>query len=75
MTLLSTKTEYMALTKTIQETLWLKKILRELKLLKKLTKIFLFNDNLGVIVLIKNFEYKSKTKHMEIKWHWIKKTY
>ena len=69
MILSSTKIEYVVLTKATQKALWLKKILGELKLLKKLTKIFLFNNNLGTIALVKNLEYKSKTNHMEVKWH------
>ena len=75
MTLSSTEAEYVALTEATQEALWLKRILGELKLPGKLTAIPLFNDNLGAAALAKNPEYKSRTKHMEIRWHWIKEVY
>ena len=74
-TLSSTETKYVALTEVTQEALWLKRILGELKLPGKLTAIPLFNDNLGAAALAKNPEYKSRTKHMEIRWHWIKEVY
>ena len=75
MILFSTEAEYVVLTEVTQEVLWLKRILGELKLLGKFTAILLFNDNLGAAALAKNPEYRSKTKHMEVKWHWIKEVY
>ena len=46
-----------------------------MKLPKKLTAVLLFNDNLKTTALAKNLEYKSKTKHIEMKWHWIREIY
>ena len=74
-TLSSTEAEYVALTEATQEVLWLKRILGELKLPGKLTAIPLFNDNLGAAALARNPEYRSRTKHMEVRWHWIREVY
>ena len=75
MTLSSTEAEYVALTEAVQEALWLKRVLGELKLPGKLTKIPLFNDNMGAAALAKNPEYRSRTKHIEVRWHWIREVY
>ena len=45
----------------MQKVLWFKKIF------KKSIAIFLFNDNIGIIVLMKNLDYKSKIKHIKIR--------
>ena len=73
-TLSSTEAEYVALTEAAQEALWLKKILVELKL-GMLNKIPLFNDNLGAAALAKNPEHRGRTKHIEVRWHWIREVY
>ena len=70
-----TEAEYVALTEVLQEALWLRRVLEELKLPKKPTAVFLFNDNLRAVALAKNLEYRSKTKHIEVKWHWIREIY
>ena len=74
-TLSFTEAEYVALTEALQEALWLRKVLEELKLPKKLTAVPLFNDNLKAAALAKNPEYRFRTKHIGMKWHWIKEIY
>ena len=74
-TLFFTEAEYVTLTKALQEALWLKKVLEELKLPKKLTAVLLFNDNLRAAALAKNPEYRSRTKHIEVRGHWIREVY
>ena len=73
--LFSTEAEYVALTEALQEALWLRRVLEELKLLGKLTAVLLFNDNLGAAALAKNLEYRFRTKHIEVRWHWIREVY
>ena len=46
-----------------------------MKLLKKFIVVFLFKNNLKAVTLAKNYEYRFKIKSIEMKWHWIKKTY
>ena len=70
-----TEAEYVALTEVLQEALWLRRVLEELKLLGKLAAVFLFNDNMGAAVLAKNPEYRSRIKHIEVRWHWIREIY
>ena len=74
-TLSSTEAEYVALTEATQEALWLRRILEELRLPGKLTTVPLFNDNMGAAALAKNPEYRSRTKHIEVRWHWIREVY
>ena len=75
MTLSSTEAEYVTLIEAAQEALWLRRVLEELKLPGRLTKVPLFNDNLGAAALAKNPEYRSRTKHMKVRWHWIGEVY
>ena len=74
-TLSFTEAEYVALTEALQEALWLRRVLEELKLPGKPTAVPLFNDNLGAAALAKNPEYRSRTKHIEVRWHWIREVY
>ena len=64
-----TKIKYMVLTKVMQKILWFKFFLKELKLIKKFTTIFLFNNNTEATALTKNLKYESQIKYIEIKWH------
>ena len=75
MTLSFIEAEYVALTEAAQEVLWLKKVLGELSLPGEPVKVPLFNDNLGAAALAKNPEYKARTKHIAVRWHWIREVY
>ena len=74
-TLSCTEAEYVVLTEVLQEALWLRRVLEELKLPGKFIAVFLFNDNLGAAALAKNLEYRFRTKHIEVRWHWIRDVY
>ena len=65
----STKAKYMALTEAIKEALWLLGLVRELQISQK--QVTMFCDNQGVVQLSKNQVYHERTKHIDIKLHFI----
>ena len=69
----SCEAEYMALVETEKEAVWCARFLAELEYRKKDAFVFLRTDNQGSIDLSKNPEFHKGTKHIEIKWHWIRK--
>jgi hypothetical protein len=66
----STEAEYLALTTAIKEALWLKQLLSELN--RKQEEITMYCDNKSTICLSKNPEFHSRTKHIDIRYHFIK---
>lgn len=63
--------EYMALAAACQETLWLKQ-LREEVLGKSIEPIELFCDNKAAKDMCDNGNFSTKTKHMSIKFHFLR---
>ncbi len=59
----STEAEYMSLTAAVQEVIWLKRMLSNLKVYSK-SKVVIFQDNQGAIALAKNPIFHQRTKHM-----------
>ena len=66
----TTEAEYIALTEAIKEALWLKGIARELKLQEQIITVHC--DNQSAIHLSKNQVYHERTKHVDIKLHFIR---
>ena len=67
----STEAEYIAMSFTTQEAIWLKRLLESLKVEQpKPTK--LFEDNQGAIVLSKKPNNHSRTKHIDLQFHFIR---
>ena len=64
--------EYMALSETGKEALWLRYIMVDLGLLSSEVPTLVWADNKGAIALGENPEFHRKTKHIESKWHWIR---
>ena len=67
----STEAEYMALTDTLKEVLWLKQLLGELGF-GQFGPVTIFEDNAGCIKLSKNPIILSRSKHIDIKHHFIR---
>jgi len=67
----STEAEYMALYSAVQESIWLRRILKELKQLKDLPTM-IYQDNQGTIALAKNPIFHSRSKHIDIKFHFTR---
>ena len=75
MTLLSTEAEYVALTEAAQEAIWLRRLLKEIGAQGVPPKVDLLNDNIGAAALARNPEYHARTKHIDVRWHWIREAY
>ena len=62
--------EYMALSSTAQEVVWLRELYKNLN--SELTNLtVLFEDNQAVIKMAKNLQYYGRSKHIFIKYHFI----
>jgi hypothetical protein len=63
--------EYMAATQAVKEAMWLKQLLSELGLSQS-EPVLIRSDNQGCIALTKNPAYHSRTKHIDIRHHFIR---
>nr|GEV77481.1 retrovirus-related Pol polyprotein from transposon TNT 1-94 [Tanacetum cinerariifolium] len=70
MALSTTEAEYMAPTKACKELLWLKRFLQELGF--KQQRYAILCDNQSVIHLAKNLMFHKRTKHINVRYHWIR---
>ena len=62
--------EYMALASAAQETVWLRRLLKELKeTLEDPTKIY--EDNQSTICMTNNPQFHGRAKHIDIKYHYV----
>ena len=67
----SAEAEHIALCLAAQEAIWLRSLLKSLSFKQsKATK--LYEDNQGAIALTKNPKTHSRTKHIDIKYHYIR---
>lgn len=66
----TTEAEYIAATEASKELLWMKNFLKELSL--KQEKYTLYCDSQSAIDLSKNATYHSRTKHIDVRHHWIR---
>ncbi|POM77343.1 RxLR effector candidate protein [Phytophthora palmivora] len=67
----STEAEYMALYNAIQEAVWLRQLLKDLGYENK-GATTIYQDNQGCIALAKNPAYHTRTKHIDIKFHFLR---
>jgi len=67
----STEAEYMACTHTAQEAIWLRQLLEQL-VFKQSSPTDLLGDNQGAIALAKNPGDHPRTKHIELRYHFIR---
>lgn len=67
----TTEAEFMSMTSSIQELIWLKRLLKELAP-KASERIVLYCDNNSAIQFAKNNSYSNRTKHIEIKTSFIR---
>ena len=66
----STEAEYMAITEALKEAIWLKGFVGEILSIKSL--IIVYCDNQSAIHLTKNRMYRDKTKHIDIRYHFVR---
>ncbi|KAK3880875.1 hypothetical protein Pcinc_014673 [Petrolisthes cinctipes] len=62
--------EYMALASAIQEAVWLRKLAVDIQIDCK-GPLLLYEDNQSTIAMSKNPQFHGKTKHIDIKFHYV----
>jgi hypothetical protein len=67
----TTEAEYVALSEAAREAKWLHHLYGELGYAQK-EPIILLGDNDGSISLTKNPQFHKRTKHVDLRWHWIR---
>ncbi|KAD3067823.1 hypothetical protein E3N88_35703 [Mikania micrantha] len=65
-----TEAEYVALTEAVKECLWLKGFVADLGI--DLSKLVVLGDNMGAWQLAKNQVFHKRTKHINVKLHFIR---
>jgi phosphoribosyl-AMP cyclohydrolase len=66
----TTKSEYMAATHASKEAIWLQRLCSCIGLVKQAIRIDC--DSESAIFLVKNMAYHSKTKHIDIQYHFVR---
>ncbi|KAL0345495.1 UNVERIFIED_CONTAM: Retrovirus-related Pol polyprotein from transposon TNT 1-94 [Sesamum radiatum] len=66
----TTEAEYIATTEALKEAIWLKGLLDEIGFLKH--KVTVFSDSQSSIQLCKNPIFHDRTKHIDVRYHFIK---
>ena len=69
----STESEYIALSYAAQETIWLRRLVESLTVKQDAASV-LFEDNQGAIALCKNPKDHGRTKHIGIRYHFVRNT-
>jgi hypothetical protein len=64
--------ELMALAASVQEAIWLRRLTTDLHLESARDPMTLFEDNQGAIELIKNFRFSERTKHVALRYFFIR---
>ena len=68
--LLTIEVEYIVIIEASKELLWMKKFLQELGLQQE--RYLLYCDSQSVIHLSKNLTFHSRSKHIDVRYHWIR---
>ena len=66
--------EYIALSKACNEVLWMKKLLGEV-LDQKIAEVDVMEDNQAAIAMVKNPVYHAQSKHIDIRYHYVRDLY
>jgi hypothetical protein len=73
-TLFICEIEYTKQTLAVKETIWLRNLMTQLTCDVEYSQaIIIYENNQKIIVLIKNFQFQARTKHIDIKIHFIRK--
>ena len=67
----TSEAEYVALSSAAQEATWLQRLLQDLQVNLK-ESIVIFEDNQGAIAIARNPVSHSRTKHIDIKYHYTR---
>jgi hypothetical protein len=66
----STEAEYMALSECAQESVFTQNLVEELTGVRE--RAIIYEDNLGAIYLVKNFQVSARTKHIDVRHHFVR---
>ena len=67
----TTEAEYVALGAAMQEVVWLRRLLSDIKASPKMPT-FISEDNQGTIAIARNPVYLARKKHIDIKYHYVR---
>lgn len=67
----TTESEYIAASETVRELIWILRLFRGL-VKDKIEKPIMLVDNQSAIKLVKNPEFHRKTKHIEVRYHFVR---
>ncbi|GMF49085.1 unnamed protein product [Phytophthora fragariaefolia] len=67
----STKAEYMALSGCVKECIWMRRLLKDIGV-DQVGVTVIYEDNEGAMALAKNVGYQARTKHIDIRYHFIR---
>lgn len=70
----TTESEYVAASQTTKELIWISRLLRDLIDIKIKTPI-MYIDNQSAIRLVKNPELHKRSKHIDVKYHFVRQHY
>ncbi|POM58538.1 Retrovirus-related pol Polyprotein [Phytophthora palmivora] len=70
-TLSSTEAEYMALCECIKEVVWMRRLLKDIGA-EQHGPTVIYEDNQGAMALAKNIGYETRTKYIDIRYHFIR---
>ena len=68
----STEAEYVALSEASREACWLRNLYTELGFLRENVPTLIRGDNDGSIAMARNPQFHKRSKHIDIRWHWIR---
>lgn len=69
----TTEAEYVAASEGVKEIMWLKQLLDEVTQLKSVPCLYI--DNASAIKLVKNPEFHKRSKHIEIRYHFVREKF
>lgn len=69
----TTESEYVALSEATKDIIWIQRFLETLKI--KSSPALIWGDNQAAIKLVKNPEFHKRTKHIDVKYHFIREAY
>ncbi|KAE9176563.1 hypothetical protein PF004_g26044 [Phytophthora fragariae] len=67
----STEAEYMALSDCVKECVWMRRLLKDIGA-EQVGATVIYEDNQGAMSLAKNVGYQARTKHIDIRCHFIR---
>jgi hypothetical protein len=67
----TTEAEYRSAYEGGQDLVWFSHLLKNLSIKQRDAPV-LYLDNQGAIALTKNEQFKSRTKHVDVKYHWLR---